>query len=133
MTLVFDTEPLLAYVQGGAVAGRVERLLARAAAAHEDAYASRVTYAELGYVLSRRHAAIARSILDRLEEEGIRPYPCDAVWQDASALKARFARLSLADAFAAATARATAAPLVIVDDDALAEACRAEGIAVRQL
>lgn len=133
MTLVFDTELLLAYLDGEPAAPRVERLLRQVAAGRERGVASRVTYAELGYLLQRRHRSVGERILQRLEDDGVAPWPCEGSWRDAAALKARFPALSLADAFAAATARATAGTLVVLKDEALLSACDAEGIAVREV
>lgn len=111
---------------------RVLALLGRVEAGREAGYVSRVTLAELGYLLQRRNPVAARTALGSLLAHGLEPFPCEPVWEEAAGLKARHADLSLADAFAAATARALAAELVVAGDAALLRACPSEGIALRR-
>lgn len=133
MTVVFDTEPLVAYLTEEPAATRIARVLHRVASGRERGLASRVTFAELGYVVGRRHREAGRSAVRRLEEEGVGPWPCEGSWEDAADLKARFPALSLADAFAAATARETSGTLLVLQDEPLLQACIAEGIPVRRV
>ncbi|MCA1812714.1 MAG: PIN domain-containing protein [Halobacteriales archaeon] len=112
---------------------RVARILGRVADGRERAVVSRVNLAELGCVLARRNAARAVASIEQLQRDGVVPWPCEGSWQEAARLRARFPRLSLADAFAAATARETKGTLLVLLDEGLLEACRAERIGVREV
>lgn len=89
--------------------------------------------AEFRYKLSRRDQEAARGIVQGLLHNGLEPVPCEPVWEDVAALKAKFAPLSLGDAFAAATARFLQGDLVVVADEVLQEVCRTEHIRVRRV
>lgn len=117
MSLVFDTEPLLDRVADG----------------RERGYIRRVTLAELAYHLRRRREAAADAALHELVADGVSPVPCEPAWSEAARLKARYALLSIADAFGAATARALGAEFVVLRDEAILRACAAEGIRTRPL
>lgn len=132
MKLVFDAEPLLAYLLAEAPAPRVEGLLEGVAAGRHEGLVSRVTWTEVSYLLRRERPRSAGLFLESLERNGLQVAECGGAWQQAARLKARHPRISLADAYAAGTAQATQGTLVLLGDKPLAEACRVEGIAIRR-
>jgi predicted nucleic acid-binding protein len=133
LALVFDAEVLLARFLGEPGAAKAVDLLDRVAAGKEKGYVSRVNLAEVYYRLERHGKGKARGPMVNLALDGVEAVPCEAVWEVAGTLKARHPDLSLAEAFAAATAKHVRGDLVVLRDEALLQACRAEGVAVRRI
>jgi predicted nucleic acid-binding protein len=133
MTLVFDTEPVMAYLLGGPGGARAGNLLAQVEEGRQEGAMSRVNLAEVSYLLARRETNAARAIVMGLQARGMRAVPCEPAWEDAARIKASHAALSLADAFAIATARALAADLVVGGDEALRAACASERVRLRRV
>lgn len=133
MTLVLDAQPLLAWFLDEPPAERVEAILMRSAEGREAAAASRVTLAEVAFHLQRKNPDRALPSLREVLERGLAAVPCEPAWERAATIKARHATISLADAFAAATAASLRGELVVSGDDALQRACVAEGVKVRRV
>lgn len=127
--LVFDAEPVLAFLVGEPRARRVRPLLERVSAGREPGGMSRVNLAEVAYVLERRGPGAGTAAVLELEAHGISAIPCEPAWREAFVAKSRHPALSLGDAFAAGTAKALRAKLVVAGDAPLLEACRNMGVA----
>ena len=116
--MVFDTQALLVlYLDeagGDTVAMRLRQVLAR----ELKGYINVVNLAELYYILARRSRKEADGKERNLRGYGVKVIPVrgkDPVWKEAATIKAGKA-LSLADAFAAATAIGLKAKLVTGGD-----------------
>ena len=118
-TVVFDAQPLVAFVFDEPAADQVESWMRRCARTGCGVIAS-VNWCEVLYVIARRldeHAA-ARAVY-LLEDSGISVIDVGRdIATRAADLKARHA-LGLGDAFAAALAMATGSPLLTGDTDFL--------------
>lgn len=115
--MVFDTEPLLVFYRGEEGDEAVEGLLNRVAQGSIRAYMSIVNLTELYYILHRYDPEVAEEKTRNLRAYGIKVQPLldDTLWKLAAELKSRHP-MSLADAYAAATAQATGSRLVIGRD-----------------
>ena len=118
MDLVFDTQALLVLylAEGGAekVATDLRRVLER----DLKGYINVVNLAELYYILARKSRKEADEKERNLRSYGVRVVPVrdrDRLWREAAMIKAN-GTLSLADAFAAATATGLKAKLVTGGD-----------------
>ncbi|MFP8951434.1 type II toxin-antitoxin system VapC family toxin [Natrialbaceae archaeon A-arb3/5] len=117
-TIVFDTEPLIAYLDDEPGSDTVETWIDRVAAGEVEGYISPVTKTEVLYVGSRvgfRPAAV-RASLERLEELGVSvsdPHEC---WDSAAALKEAYT-MALGDAYALATADTVDGALLVGADN----------------
>lgn len=101
-TIVFDAEPLIAYFADEAGSDTVERYL-EAVERGADGFYSAVTLTEVHYVV-RAFASERRAdtVVDVLDESGLRRVDTADTWRRAADFKARNS-LSLGDAFALAT------------------------------
>lgn len=133
MTLVFDADPLVAFLMAELRAPRVRALLERTRARREDGLVSSVNMAEVTYAVERQRPGGGRNLADSFAEAGVGLVGCEETWGPAARLKVRHPEVSLADCFAAATARVHRGELVVVGDDALLRMCAAEGIPVRRV
>ncbi|SDJ67907.1 type II toxin-antitoxin system VapC family toxin [Natronorubrum texcoconense] len=116
--LVFDTEPLVAYLDDEPGSDIVEDWIDRIASGELEGYISPVTKTEVLYVGSRvgfRPDDVRRS-LERLEELGVDVYDPRACWETAAALKEAH-QMALGDAYALATADAVDGTLLVGADD----------------
>lgn len=116
--VVFDTEPIVAYLNGEPGSDVVEEWIDRVASSEVRGYVNPVTKTEILYVGSRigfRWEDVQRS-LDRLEELGVRVYPVESCWERAAAFKEAYA-IALGDSFALATADAVDGTLLVGADD----------------
>lgn len=105
MTVVFDTEPLLAFSFDERGADEVERWLDRVYDGEFTGYISTINLAEFRYVAARKRSVEqADAHIDHLRDMGVTEYNVDSLWKDASKLKATY-NPSLGDAYAVATAR----------------------------
>jgi len=116
-SVVFDTEPLVAYLDDEPGSDTVETWIDRVAAGELDGYISPVTKTEVLYVGSRigfrwddLHAS-----LTRLETLGVTVHDPRECWEDAAALKSAHT-MALGDAFALATADAVDGTLLVGAD-----------------
>ncbi|OVE84833.1 type II toxin-antitoxin system VapC family toxin [Natronolimnobius baerhuensis] len=117
-TIVFDTEPLIAYLDDEPGSDTVEAWIDRVASGEVEGYVSPVTKTEVLYVGSRvgfRPGAV-RASLERLEELGVTVSDPRACWDSAAALKEAYT-MALGDAYALATADAVGGTLLVGADD----------------
>jgi len=122
--LVFDTEPLIAYVYDEPGADRVQDLLTRVDEGDTTAAISEVTATELVYKIARLQAegrpdtealAIGRGQVDSLVAGGIDLVPPTESWAIAARVKAH-GGIALGDAFAVGLAVEEGRKLVIGAD-----------------
>ncbi|ARS90255.1 type II toxin-antitoxin system VapC family toxin [Natrarchaeobaculum aegyptiacum] len=116
--IVFDAEPLVAYLDDEAGSDVVEEWIDRVASGEIDGYLSPVTKTEILYVGSRvgfRPEDVTAS-LERLEELGVSVVDPSECWQIAAALKEAHG-MALGDAYALATAVAVDGALLVGADD----------------
>lgn len=116
--IVFDAEPIVAYLADEPGSDVVEAWTDRVAAGENDGYISPVTKTEVLYVGSRvgfRPDAV-RASLDRLEDLGVEVFDPRECWEIAAALKEAYG-MSLGDAYALATADAVDGTLLVGADD----------------
>jgi predicted nucleic acid-binding protein len=115
---VLDSFALVAYFRDEAGADKVEALLHKAATAREPLHMTELNYAEVQYIIIRRNGLPAwETVADRLVALPIKFHP---VTRELADLAARFKAshpISLADAFAAALAKAGDAELVTGDSE----------------
>jgi predicted nucleic acid-binding protein len=117
--LVFDTEPLIAYLDDEPGSDTVEAWIDQVASGEIDGYISPVTKTEILYVGSRvgfRWDDLQAS-LTRLEELGVVVTDPRDCWETAAEIK-RQHPMALGDAYALATATAVDGTLLVgIDDD----------------
>lgn len=116
-TIVFDTDPLVAYFCDEPGSDTVERYVDAAEGA-ADGYISAVNLAEVHYVVRAIDGEErADTVVAVLEESGIRRIDTEDVWMSAADFKFRYSP-ALGDAFAlATTAHVDGTLLVGADDD----------------
>ncbi|RZN36880.1 MAG: type II toxin-antitoxin system VapC family toxin [Methanophagales archaeon ANME-1-THS] len=116
--VVFDTESLLIFYLGEKGADIVEDLLRRIQRKEEKGFLNIVNLTEFYYILYRRAPALADEKVHNLRVYGLQIVPLadNAVWREAGKIKGEHA-ISLADAFAAATARVKKDKLVVGRDE----------------
>lgn len=106
MSVVFDTEPLLAFAFEESGAGAVEGWLDRVYDAEIDGYVTTVNLAEFRYVATRiTSQAKADAHIRDLQEMGVAEYDVDDLWRRASDIKADY-NPALGDSYAIAAAEA---------------------------
>lgn len=117
MNVVFDTQALMIFYLGEKGAERVEELLRQILDAKISAYINVVNLAELYYVLGRKNKKIADEKEKNIRSFGIKIVPVSAshLWREAAIMKMHHS-LSLADAFAAATAKTLKLKLITGPD-----------------
>ncbi|ERH03065.1 MAG: putative nucleic acid-binding protein, contains PIN domain protein [Halonotius sp. J07HN6] len=116
-TIVFDTEPLVAYLDDEPGSDTVETCIDRVAAGEVDGYISPVTKTEIVYVGARvgfRRETLLDS-LRRLADLGVPVYEAENCWETAATLKADH-MMTLGDAYALATTRAVDGTLLVGAD-----------------
>jgi predicted nucleic acid-binding protein len=116
--VVFDTEALLIYYLGEAGSSIVEELLEQVKTRSLEGYLNIVNLTEFYYILYRRDPRVAEEKVRNLRAFGLEIVPLtdNALWREAGRLKGEYA-LSLADAFAAATAVQKGDRLVVGRDE----------------
>ena len=115
--IVFDTEPLVAYLDDEPGSDSVETWIDRVAAGEIDGYISPVTKTEVLYVGSRigfRWDDLQAS-LSRIETLGVTVHDTRECWEAAAELKSAHT-MALGDAYALATAEAVDGTLLIGAD-----------------
>lgn len=117
-SVVFDAEPLLAYLDDEPGADAVERTIEDVRDGRLSGYVSYVTLSEVTYIAERAlQVAVVQEYVDTLLSYGIEPVDVEQVWYPAARVK-RNHDCSLGDAFMIATARETdSTALVGADDD----------------
>ena len=113
MSVVFDTEVILAFYLGESGGKEVERRLVKIMRGEMRGYLNIVNLTELYYILYRRSPDLAEEKEQNLRGYGIEIVPVDdnVLWKEAAKTKGGHA-LSLADAFAVATAKVKKANLL---------------------
>jgi predicted nucleic acid-binding protein len=117
LSVVFDTEPLIAFYRGEPGDTEVELLLNQVIEGSVQAYINIVNLTELYYILHRYSSEVAEEKTRNLRAYGVKVMPLvdDNLWKLAVETK-RSHPMSLADAYAAATAQTTGSKLVIGRD-----------------
>ncbi|MDE1767030.1 MAG: PIN domain-containing protein [Thaumarchaeota archaeon] len=118
MSLVFDTQALLVLYLDEDGADRVAELLGQVLGGKIKGYMNIINMAELYYILGRKSPKIAEEKERNIRSFGVKLVQVrdNSLWKEAAMLKASH-RLSLADAFAAATAKTLKSKLVTGDDE----------------
>ena len=113
MKKVIDTEALLAFYLDELGADKMEELLQKSLHGSLKCFLNVVNLCEFYYILARRSKRVANDKERNLRSYGVRIVPVDddSLWREAALLKASYS-LSIADAFAAATAKILKAELV---------------------
>ena len=112
--VVFDSQSLLKLYLGETGADEVVRLLREVEQGRLDGWINVVNLAEIYYILHRKSREVAEEKEESLRSYGVKIVPVDSVsplWKRAASLKTEHS-MSLADAFAAATALELRAKLV---------------------
>ena len=106
MSIVFDTEALLAFYLGEPEGKDVERRLTKIMKGEMKGYLNIINLTELYYILYRRSPPLAEEKERNLRGYGVKIVPIvdNGLWKEATKIKSEHT-LSLADAFAAATAK----------------------------
>jgi len=129
--LVFDTEALLSFYLGEPGGKKVEAYLEAIMSGESVGYLNVFSFCELYYILYRKSSAMAAEKEQNLRGYGLRIVSVedgDGLWREAARIKATHT-LSLADAFAAATAKVKNCTLVVGRD---AEFTDIEGVRVER-
>jgi len=115
-TIVFGTEPLVAYFCDEAGSDIVERYV-DAVEGSADGYISAINLAEVHYVVRAIDGEDrADAVVDVLDESGVRRVDTERTWDIAAEFKFRYAP-ALGDAFALGTARHVDGTLLVGADD----------------
>jgi predicted nucleic acid-binding protein len=115
---VFDAEALLAFYLGEPGGKRVEGCLEEITRGESEGLMNVVNLSELHYILYRKSPELAAEKEHNLKGYGVEMVSLEAgddLWKEAAEIKASYAP-SLADAFAAATAKRKEATLVVGRD-----------------
>jgi len=117
MSVVFDTEVLLSFYLGEPGGKEVEKRLEKIIEGEIKGYLNIVNLTELYYILYRRSPDLAEEKERNLRGYGLEIVPVDdnKLWKEAAKTKGKHA-LSLADAFAVATAKEKKANLLVGRD-----------------
>ena len=115
--IVLDTESLLIFYLGEVGADVVEDLLKKVLRGDIKGYLNVINLTEFYYILYRKDPMIADEKVGNLRAYGLQIVPVtdDSIWREAGRLKGMHS-LSLADAFAAATASVKGSDLVVGSD-----------------
>jgi ribonuclease VapC len=113
----FDSEPILAFFLNENGADVVEELLKQIQSGEAEGYINIINLTEISYILSRASSELAEETERNLRLLGLRVVPVedDGLWREAARAKAKHS-LSLADAFAVATAETFKSKLVVGSD-----------------
>ena len=117
MSLTFDSKPLIAYFLGEETAKQIVPLLQGILNGETVAYINIVNLSEIYYILHRINPSIVDSKIEILQNYGINLVPVteNGLWKNAAKIKSSHS-MSLADAYAVATAIETGSTLVIGRD-----------------
>jgi predicted nucleic acid-binding protein len=117
LSIVFDTEPLLAFYRGEPGDTDVEQMMNQVIDGSVQAYINIVNLTELYYILHMYSPEAAEEKTRNLRAYGVKVVPLldDTLWKLAAEMKSSHP-MSLADAYAAATAQTTGSKLIIGRD-----------------
>jgi predicted nucleic acid-binding protein len=117
LSIVFDTEPLLAFYRGEPGDTDVEQMMNQVIDGSVQAYINIVNLTELYHILHRYSPEAAEEKTRNLRAYGVKVVPLldDTLWKLAAEMKSSHP-MSLADAYAAATAQTTGSKLIIGRD-----------------
>lgn len=115
---MFDTEALLIFYLDEPGADKVQQMLEKIQRSEHAGYLNIVNLTEFAYILQRRDPSIAKEKEENLRTFGLEIVPVvdNELWRVAAKIKAQHS-LSLADSFAAATAKIKGAKLVTGRDE----------------
>ena len=115
--LTFDSEPILAFFLGEAGGEIVSDCLTKIQRKEIEGFISVINMAEVYYILYRLNPSQADEACRALSHIGVTVLPVenDDLWRNAAKIKAQHS-LSLADAFAVATAEKQKSTLVVGSD-----------------
>jgi predicted nucleic acid-binding protein len=115
--LTFDSEPILAFFLGEAGGNQVASILEKISNGEAQGYINIINLTEVHYILSRISPEVSKEKQRILRSYGIKVVPIEdnGLWCEAGKIKCDHA-LSLADAFAVATAQSINATLVVGSD-----------------
>jgi predicted nucleic acid-binding protein len=118
--LTFDSEAILAFYLGETGGAVVRDSLEKIQNREIEGYINIVNLAEIYYVLARVDPKIAEEKQRNLRLYGLKVVPVedDGLWREAALIKSKHS-LSIADAFAVATAQALKSKLVVGSDKEL--------------
>jgi len=115
--LVFDTEPLVAYLRDEVGAGVVGEHLDSVMKGESDAYVSPVTLTEVHYVAHNYEAqSDPDEYINDLRAFGVNQIKASRCWRGAAQFKREY-QVSLGDAYSLATAEAVGGTLIVGADD----------------
>lgn len=116
--VVFDSEAILAFYLGEEGGDAVRDRLNRVQEGDVEGLLNIINLTEIYYVLNRLKTELAEEKERNLRLYGLRIVPAEdnALWREAARIKSEHA-LSLADAFAAATAKIFKAKLIVGSDE----------------
>ena len=117
MSTVFDTEALLSFYLGEPGGKMVQERLEEVVRGDRMGYLNVVNLAEFYYILYRKSPSLAEEKERNLRGYGVEVVPVEdgGLWREAAETKASHS-LSLADAFAVATAKVKEAELLVGRD-----------------
>jgi len=115
--LVFDSEAVLAFYLGEEGGEVVKDSLGRILSGEAEGYMNIINLTEIYYILRRADPKLAEEKERNLRLFGLKIIPIDdnTIWREAAKFKSEHA-LSIADAFAAATAKVLNSKLVVGSD-----------------
>jgi predicted nucleic acid-binding protein len=118
LSMVFDTEALLIFYLDEPGADKVRELLEKTQNGEKDGYLNVVNLTEFNYILQRHDPELSQEKERNLRAFGLKVVPVldNGLWRVAADIKAKHP-LSLADSFAAATAKIKGAKLVTGKDE----------------
>jgi predicted nucleic acid-binding protein len=126
--LTFDSEAILAFYLGEKGGEIVRDHLQKVQNGDAEGYINVLNLTEIYYILHRVNPEIAEEKQRNLRLYGLKVVPIkdDNLWREAAKIKSKHS-ISLADAFAAATAKTLEATLIIGSDNEL------QNLKIRQL
>ncbi len=115
--LTFDSEPILAFFLGDAGGDQVIDILEKIENGEAQGYINIINLTEVQYILSRISPKIAEEKQRILRIYGLKVVPIEdnGIWREAAQIKCNHS-MSLADAFAVATAKNLKTKLVVGTD-----------------
>jgi predicted nucleic acid-binding protein len=115
--LTFDSEAILAFFLGEKGGEIAREKLKKIQNGEAEGYINILNLTEIHYILSRINPQVAEEKQKNLRLYGLKVVPIEdnGLWREAAQIKANHA-LSLADAFAVATAKSTKSKLIVGSD-----------------
>lgn len=120
--LTFDSEAILAFYLGEEGAEVVRDSLEKVQSGAAEGYINVLNLTEIYYILCRVDPKLAEEKQKNLRLYGLKVVPIedDGLWREAARIKSKHS-LSLADAFAAATAETLKSKLIVGSDEEFKE------------